>query len=273
MQKKTKVDTKFHTSNKKLLRIWDELQELQTELCFDQEIAAYYMSDCWINDAASVLDVGTGNACFLSKIKGLFPEKQFFGIDFSKELINLAKLRMGNTSAELKTQDFFTAEGKYDFIIMRLFWQHLPLSKFNQAFAQLEKITHPGSSIMISDAYDEVRCFIPPLPEFQKVISAYKEQQNEIERDRDIIAQLKKWANTSDSWQVGLDLPLILPSSIKGKLDLFRRIYQLWIELFSTIGELEVDFKAAKNEISHLQTAMNSFTQAGIRIIRLDRIK
>jgi hypothetical protein len=231
------------------------------------------MSDCWINDASSVLDIGTGNACFLSKIKGLFPEKQYFGIDFSKELINLAKLRMDNSSTELKVQDFFTVEGKYDFIIMRLFWQHLPLSKFKQALTKLEKITDSGSSIMISDAYDEVRCFAPPLPEFQRIISTYKEQQNEIERDRDIITQLKRWANASDKWQVGLDLPIILPSSIKGKLDLFRRIYQLWIELFEELGGLEVDFEAAKNEISHLHTAMNAFTQAGIRIIRLDRIR
>lgn len=104
--------------------------------------------------------------------------------------------------------------GKYDFIIMRLFWQHLPLSRIDDAYEQLEKITNPGASVLISDAHDAVRCFAPPLKEFQKVISVYKEQQSEAERNRDIIGTLKDWADASGMWRVGCDLPLILPSTI-----------------------------------------------------------
>ena len=272
MEKKRGDDAKFDTSKKQLLQIWDELQRLQTELCFDQEISAYYMSDHWMDDARSVLDVGTGNGYFLNKIRELFPHKHYSGIDISRELIDIAKSNTTNSSIRLQAEDYFDVEGKYDFIIMRLFWQHLPLSRIDDAYDKLEKITNPGASVLITDAHDEVRCFAPPLNAFQEVISAYKEQQSEVERNRDIIGTLKDLANASETWRVGCDLSLILPSSIPGKMSLYHRIYELWIELFENLGELEIDFEPAKKEISQWQTRKDAFTQAGIRVIRLDRI-
>jgi SAM-dependent methyltransferase len=272
MQKKKDYDAKFDTHKKQLLQIWDELQRLQTDLCFDQEISAYYMSRTWLDHARSVLDVGTGNGYFLNKIREFFPQKQYTGIDISKELISIGKSEISASSIRLQTEDYFDLEGKYDFIIMRLFWQHLPQSRINDAYEQLEKITNPGASVLISDAHDSLRCFAPPLKAFQEVISAYKNQQNEVERNRDIIGALKNWAGASGMWRVGCDLPLILPSTIPGKMRLYHRIYELWIELFENLGELKMDFGPAKKEISQWQTRKDTFTQAGIRVIRLDRI-
>lgn len=99
-----------------------------------------------------------------------------------------------------------------------------------------------------------VRCFTPPLNAFQEVIRAYKEQQSEVERNRDIVGNLKDLANASGTWRVGYDLSLILPSSIPGKMRLYHRIYELWIELFENLGELKMDFRPAKEEISRWQT-------------------
>ena len=52
MQREKTRDAKFDTRKKQLLQIWDELQRLQTDLCFDQELSAYYMSDHWLEDAS-----------------------------------------------------------------------------------------------------------------------------------------------------------------------------------------------------------------------------
>ena len=272
MQQKKGCDTKFDTSKEQLLRIWDALQRLQADLCFDQEIAAYYMSDKWLDNARTVLDVGTGNGYFLNKIWQHFPKKKYTGIDISEELIAIAESATGNPAIRLKTQDYFDVEGKFDFIIMRLFWQHLPLARFDEACAKLEKITNPGASVLISDAYDEVRCFYPPLVEFQQVISAYKQQQIESERNRDILGTLKDWASSAGVWRVGCELPVVMPSTIPGKLRLYHQIYKLWIELFENLGELQVDFGPVKEEISRWKTNGSAYTQAGIRVIRLDRV-
>jgi len=272
MQQIKDRDAKFDTSEKQRLQIWDDLQRLQADLCFDQEIAAYYMSDKWLDDARTVLDVGTGNGYFLNKIWQHFPNKSYTGIDISEELIDIAKSVTGNAAIRLQAQDYFDVEGQFDFIIMRLFWQHLPMTRIDEACAKLEKITNPGASVLISDAYDEVRCFYPPLIEFQQVIGAYKQQQIEIERNRDILGTIKDWANSTAIWSVGYELSVILPSTIPGKIKLYHQIYKLWIDLFENLGELQMDFGPVKKEISRWKTNDSAYTQAGIRVIRLDRI-
>ena len=265
-------DTKFDTCDQRLLRIWDEIQRVQTDFSFAQEISAYYMSYNWIQEVSSVLDVGTGNGYFLSKLQERFPDREYTGIDISQEFIDLAKSNLRNIRVQLKTQDYFTVTGVYDFVIMRLFWQHLPHYRIKEALSKLTDITKPGSSALISDAYDEARCFVPALPEFQKVITTYTHQQSAVERNRDIVSTLIDLVKTTPSWRVGCEIPLILPSSIPGYLRLYNRIYELWIELFECLGELDIDFTPAKEELAHWRENAGAYTQAGLRVVRLDRI-
>ena len=268
----TKHEPKFDTRNQHLLYIWDEIQRVQTDFCFAQELSAYYMSDYWINIARSVLDVGTGNGYFLRRLLGRFPDRDYTGIDISKELIDIAKSNLKNTCIHIVAQDYFAVTGVYDFVIMRLFWQHLPQDRITEALDQLVNITKPGSSVLVSDAFDEVRRFVPDLPEFRRVISTYTHQQRAVGRNRDIVGTLLEWAQAVDSWQVACDMRLILPSSIPGYLQLYRRIYELWVELFECLGELDMDFSPAKEELSQWCMNPNAFTQAGLRVIRLDRL-
>lgn len=272
MQNNKNDEAKFDTSEKRRLQIWDKLQTLQADLCFEQEVSAYYMSDHWIHHAKTVLDTGTGNGYFLHKISELFPQKKYYGVDISKELISIAKSNFRDLAQNLDTKDYFNVEGKYDFIIMRLFWQHLPMPHIDEAFNKLDQITTPGASVLITDAYDKVRHFVPPLKNFQKIITSYTKQQNESKRNRDIISILKDKANASDKWVLRCELPIILPSSLYGKMKLYQSIYPLWIELFESLGELKIDFEPAKKELSRWQNNKGAFTQAGIRVIRLDKV-
>lgn len=263
---------KFDTHNRTLLRIWDEIQCVQTDFCFPQELSAYYMSDHWVRRALTVLDVGTGNGCFLSKLLRNFPNKRCAGIDISTELLELATPRLEGLKVKLTTQDYFDHEGVYDFVIMRLFWQHLGKDRIAEAQEKLEELTRPGASVLISDAYDEVRLFVPDMPAFREVIRAYTDQQADIGRNRNIINMLLEWAESRDSWRVGEDIRLILPSSIHGYRSLFGRIYELWIELFECLGELKTDFEAAKEELRQWFRNETNYTQAGLRVVRLDRV-
>jgi len=263
---------KFDTRNQLLLRIWDEIQSVQTDFCFPQELSAYYMSDHWIQTTRTVLDVGTGNGYFLSKLLEMFPNKDFTGIDISSELMELARLRLEGRAVDLRNEDYFGHHGVYDFIIMRLFWQHLPEDRIGEALRKLEELTGPGASVLISDAYDDVRRFMPDMPAFRAMINAYTRQQAAIGRNRNIVDVLIDWAESEDSWCVGEDIRLILPSSIHGYRNLFGRIYELWVELFECVGELEMDFTPAKDELGRWSRDEYAFTQAGLRVVRLDRL-
>lgn len=266
------IDGKFNTRNQRLLQIWDEIQCVQTDFCFPQELSAYYMSDHWLRHAQSVLDVGTGNGYFLSKILEKFPDKHYVGIDISTELTELASQKMQDCGVELLRRDYFDHAGVYDFVIMLLFWQHLPESRIGEALQKLEELVPPGASVLIADAYDEVRRFVPDMPVFRRMIKAYTTQQTAVGRNRNIINLLLNWAESTDLWRVGENLKLIIPSSIHGYRSLFGRIYELWIELFECLGELEIDFTSVKQELMRWSGDESAFTQAGLRIVRLDRV-
>ncbi|MGD8652139.1 MAG: class I SAM-dependent methyltransferase [Desulfobacterales bacterium] len=266
-------DKKFETQDSNLFQIWDEIQCVQTNFCFAQEISAYYMSERWTKTAANILDVGTGNGYFLKMVSECFPDKSYTGIDISEEFIEKARRDQENSNISYEIQDYFDVQGQFDFIIMRLFWQHLPLKQLENALIKLETLTKPGSGVLITDAWDKARIFKPDLPEFRKVISAYTQQQIEIDRDRNIIERLLKEVVQRNKWEVKCDLKIIIPSTVNNNLLLFRRAYDLWIRLFECLGELKIDYTAARQELEKWQTDMSAYTQAGLRVVRLLRLE
>ena len=272
MPKHTESEKKFETGHRPLLEVWNEIQRIQTDFCFSQELSVYYMSDFWLHNAQTVLDVGTGNGYYLEKLCQQFPDKSYRGIDISAEFIEIAEKITSSGNIAVEKRDFFDVEGRYDFVIMRLFWQHLPRSRCEEALVKMADICREDSSVLIVDACDHLRCFAPPLPEFQRVIKAYSEQQLQADRDRSIVNAIKQWAEGHDGWSVGCDLSIILPSTIPGYLDCYRRVYELWIDLFEILGELEMDFHPAKSELAEWRTNENAYTQAGLRLLRLDRL-
>jgi SAM-dependent methyltransferase len=267
-------EVKFDTRNQRLLSLWDKIQRIQVDFCFAQEVSIYYMSEEWLNAARTVLDVGTGNGYFLQKLRELFPDKHYRGIDVSAELVAQARAALGEAAGvDLTIEDYFATRGIFDAVIMRLFWQHLPIDRLDAALGQLDAITRPGSAVLITDAHDAVRCFVPGLPEFRKVIDAYTEQQRHSGCRRDVATLLVDRFARSDTWRIAADLRLLLPSSIPGYRPLFARIYQLWLDLFECLDQLKLDFGPARAELAAWARDPRSFTQAGLHVLRLERVR
>jgi SAM-dependent methyltransferase len=265
-------DTKFETQNSNLFQVWDEIQSVQASFCFAQEISAYYMSKSWIKTAKNILDVGTGTGCFLKMLAERFPDKYYTGIDITKEFIEKAKRGQCSSNISFKVQNYFDVEDQFDFIIMRLFWQHIPLKELAHALIKLENITRQGSCVLISDSWDMARTFEPDLPEFNQVILAYTKQQISNDRDRNIIEILLKEFTQRNNWQVKCDLKFIIPSTVNNNLNLFRRIYDLWIKLFECLGDLKIDYSAAKDELEIWKKNILAYTQTGLRVVRVARL-
>jgi SAM-dependent methyltransferase len=271
--KEVNHDVKFDTRDQRLLNLWDEIQRVQVDFCFAQEVSVFYMSEHWLTGSRTVLDVGTGNGHFLHRLREYFPDKYYRGIDISPELLALARSTLGETTnIDLAVEDYFETKGLFDCVIMRLFWQHLPENRLDAAISQLAMITRPGSSVFITDAYDSVRCFVPDLPEFRKVIAAYSSQQRASGRHRDIASLLLDRFDQTGVWRLTCDLHLILPSSIPGYRALYARIYQLWLELFECLDQLKLDFTPARLDLGAWERDPQSFTQAGIRVFRFERV-
>ena len=78
--------------NERLDELWDELQILQADFAIAQELPLYYQSPEW-HKSEKVLDVGCGNGHYLNLLNNYFPDKKYFGVDVSSELISIFEFR------------------------------------------------------------------------------------------------------------------------------------------------------------------------------------
>jgi SAM-dependent methyltransferase len=263
------INPLFDTTDMALTEMWDEVQKLQIELSLAQELAFYYSCAQW-QASRTVVDLGSGNGFYLSKIAEHFPDKRYKGIDKSSELINIAMNEHKDSGIRFESCDLFEAEGLYDFIIMRLLLQHLP--NIDQVLEKVAGLTRPGGSALIIDALDPLRFYYPPVPHFLGFFKAYKAHKAKDGLNRDIAGQLHRGIKRYTGWKVGQSLDLIVPSTLPGAMNLFRQIYVLFIDIVERAGELDYDFKTIRREWQWWCELDEAFTQVGVKIIRLDRI-
>lgn len=262
-------DPLFRTEDMDLAEMWDAIQRYQVDFAIHQELTAYFTSREW-ERARTVMDLGTGNGHYLMKIARSFPDKQYHGTDKSSELIAIAKKKGSAHGIRFSSGDLFDAVGSYDFIIMRLLLQHL--SDIDALLDKAASITNPGGSAFVMDAHDPLRMYRPEVPEFRGFFEAYTKQQRQRGLDRSVALRFDERIAAHPKWKLGDILRLILPSTIPGNLDLYRRSYALMIQIVEKVGELDYDFAKVKQEWGWWCGLDEAYTQAGINIIRIDRV-
>ncbi len=261
-------DPVFGQGNAALVDIWANLQTWQTEFCYRQELTAYYASPQW-HRARHVLDAGTGTGYYLRKIAALFPDKEYFGIDSSEDFIALAN-EEGGAGIEFQHQDILDVRGEYDFVIMRLFLQHLP--DVDAALRHAAELTRPGGSVLIIDAHDPTRFFWPELPRFMEFFAAFRAYEASKGKIRDIGIDLIRRVDQLPGWTLGASVQLLIPSTVPGNLDLFRKTYLSVVEMVEQVGDMEFDYEAVKQEWRWWCSLDRAYTQVGLLLLRLDRV-
>ncbi len=250
-----------------MVGIWDRLQRYQTEFCIAQEFQIFYKSKQW-HRAQTVLDLGTGNGYYLRKIAACFPDKQYFGIDNSPGLLQTAMKETTNKNISYSCCNPFDVDGLYDFVIMRLFLQHQ--ADVDAILDKVATITKRGGSVLVIDADDADRLYYPDIPVFIRFFRAYVEYQEQLGLSRDVTYILDSWANKTPDWNIGSSSKIVIPSTIHGNLDLFRKTYGLFIDLVEKVGEIQYDFNAVRKEWEWWCSLKNGYTQVGLNLIRVD---
>lgn len=261
-------DPHFGTHKGAIQRIWDQMQRLQTDFAIAQELSFYYTSPQW-HEARTVLDIGTGNGYYLKRIAARFPNKSYTGIDISPELVGVANREICK-NISFENSHLFDHNGTYDFVLMRLLLQHL--EDIPAALDRVSQLTRPGGTALITDANDPVRFFYPMLPQFTAFFAAYAEQEGRAGRDRSVASRIEKALSKSSTWIHGSTLSLLIPSTIKGNLELFTQTYGLLVDLVSEVGELTYDFESVKEAWRRWSVLPDAYTQVGLNLIRIDRI-
>ena len=258
----------FETTSEKLEYLWDELQILQADFAFTQELSVYYQSNEWHN-ADKVLDVGCGNGHYLFLLSEYFPEKNYVGIDFSKELIHKAKKRDITNKFEFIVSDFFEVDDVYDVIIMRLFMQHLPDP--DKILKYAEKLLKPGGSLIIIDSQDKFRHYHPAMPEFSKFFETYRSQQHSLSLDRDVVSKIPNCIEHNQQWQERVNLDIIIPSTVPGNKELFSKVYSYFIDMVEAVGNIEYNFDLVRKDIEEWSKS-DGYTQIGLKLLSITRL-
>jgi SAM-dependent methyltransferase len=236
-------DPLFGTQKSTVLDIWDEMQRIQVNFAFAQELSFYYTTDRW-HQARTVLDIGTGNGYYLGLLSGRFPNKAYHGIDTSGELVAIAENEVGSHNLNFLHGNLFDVNETYDFVIARLLIQHL--DDVQAALSHIASITNLGGTAVIIDSYDPYRFFYPALPEFMQFFATYTEHEKAAGRDRNVADTVAKAIANIQSWKSAEPIKLLIPSTIPGNLDLFTRTYTLLVDLVEQVGELDYDYSAVK---------------------------
>lgn len=247
---------------------WDLLQRLQTDFCIDLEWPYFYQSEAW-HAARTVLDIGCGNGYYIAKIAERFPDKDFTGYDISDEFIQLARRRYESDTIRFDVGDAHAVEGKFDFILARLVFQHL--ADPEHVLSSIAASLNPNGHLLIIDSRDVWRYYYPPTPRFMEFFEAFIASQSDRSLNRDFVRQLAGQISDYPQWKLGGAWEVVIPSTIPGNLERFQRIYGEVIQFVEESETVELDFKALHDEWDKWCTRSDAYTHAGLSIVLLQK--
>lgn len=268
METQPSQDPLFQTRDLSVSGIWDLLQRAQADLTFFQDLGFFYGSSEWLA-AKTVIDLGTGNGYYLSRLAARFPEKKYLGLDKSSELIRIAEQDFSTDEIDFICCDLFNAQGIYEFATMRLLLQHL--SDLDTVLSKVAEIIPPGGSALVIDSCDQLRFFYPPMPEFVQFFSTYTQAQKGMGLDRSAAARIMEKVETNRHWELSAHHRLIVPSTIPGNLDLFKRIYGLVIDVIERTSGVPCDYDKVRAELRWWCSQERVYTQVGVDLVQIKR--
>jgi ubiquinone/menaquinone biosynthesis C-methylase UbiE len=136
--------------------LWDRFLTNQTNLFFKNEIELFGDQKWWI-ESHNILEIGSGNGEYLSKMAQAFPEKDYTGIELqekplahAKARFNFDNLSFAQGNAEVFNPDF---AGQFDVVVFRLTLQHLKAPKAALEYAY--RYLKPQGYLLIIDSCDK----------------------------------------------------------------------------------------------------------------------
>jgi ubiquinone/menaquinone biosynthesis C-methylase UbiE len=264
------VDPVFVGAGGDVARWWDEIQHVQAEFGYRQEVAALYGEPTWLA-ARSVVDVGTGNGWWLSRLQQLFPDKAYVGLDVSATLIERAAER--HPPITFVATDHAAAPRvlgqRFDFLTARLFMQHV--TDVDGALTAFAQLVRPGGGALIVDSHDAARLFSPDVPRFREFFDAYRALQARGGRDRAVGDRLERALQRRHDWSVGRAGRVTLPSTVGDNLQHFRSYYRLMLRIVEATGVMAWDFPSVVAEWEAWCADDRAYTQLALDVLVLRR--
>lgn len=240
--------------------VWDRFLQAQTDLLLPFELPFYREEQAW-HDTPEVLDLGTGNGCYLSALRARFPDKRYRGIDRDRDAIARAQARYAADGLAFEFADLLDTQGSCPFVIGRLVAQTVdPIEAFLEAVSRL---LPPGGTFFSVEPNDSKRLFSPAWPAFEDVLSEFAAQQSRWAVDRAVAVTMQRLAP-----RFGLQLAsfhdVIVPSSGGGAGGLFWGFQGVVLELFESVFRVPADYDRLREELADRSNDPRAYGQAAL---------
>lgn len=248
--------------------LWDVFLEGQAELFFTAEFQWITRSDWW-KTAERILEIGSGNGAYLSRLANLFPAKAFEGVELLALSVKQANEQHARDNLNFRegNAELFDAQliDTADIVLFRLTLQHLkdPAMALENAANYLS----PSGHVLIIDACDMAKRTSHPISALDEALRLVADVQNKnnkgnrkvtlelvemLKDDQSPLSQLYEvaFSNLDDSGNIlcdtirfeGLEKKRLYFNHSLLFLNLLHRTYQIPVDLDKAYNELKAYF-------------------------------
>lgn len=268
------------TSEKKL---WNIFLEVQADLFFEGENKIFINSPWWTN-AEKILEIGSGNGAYLSRLASKDPNKIYEGVEKEQEFVEEANCKFNDSDISFSEGDAEVLDpekmSSYDVVLFRLTLQHLnnPRTALKYAWKYLK----PNGHIVIIDSCDSARKTSHQTPCIENAleqVNVLQEKKSDQGNRRITIELLNEMFNTeSDLGQLfalvdsNLDRNgMVLKNSIvfsgdEDRARLFAHMLYL-LALLQKKYQIPVDWERAYEEIRGYYEDENAWLSPGLHFL------
>ena len=170
--------------------VYDHMLRLQADMAYPYE-RSLYQTQSW-KRSTTVLDFGCGNAHYLAKLRGAYPDKVYLGVEHDPDMAARAQARYGDDLRILAGDvDCLPTNYSFDCLLLRLVCLHLPNRRILQEL--VKRHGTPTAHVIVIDADDEFFMFDPEPPRFLTALRRLREEQAVNRELRQVVA--KEWTD------------------------------------------------------------------------------
>jgi len=251
-----------------VLSIWNQIMKYQVDFSFPLEFPVYLTLDSWLT-ADRVLDLGSGDGYYATRLATYFPDKVYTCVDIDERAIEAGKKQFQEGKGykiEYALGDALDYRGKFSIAIARLLVQHLDAPQ--DLFRSAPNFLEPGGILMVIDSDDRSRLFWPNQE--YPLIKSFFRAFNEFQPGRQFCSHMLEMAPQYGFEKEATHL-LLIPSSIPGYKNVFYESNKLIFKIVQEHYDMEFDYNSLFAELDGWVANQYTYAHIGVNIIAFRR--
>lgn len=246
-----------------VLSIWNRIMKYQVDFSFPLELPVILDLEPW-RAADRVLDLGSGDGYYATRLATYFPNKHYTCIDIDERALEAGKTQFAGLTPspiDFHFGDALQFAGDFPIAVARLLVQHLETP--DDLLKAAPNFLRPGGTLLVIDSNDQSRLFWPD--EQCHRIETFFRNFAEYQPGR-IHSSIMTEVATNHGFQVEMNRTILIPSSIPTYKDVFYKSYQLFFEIVQKHYGMEFDYQSLFLDLQEWARSQRTYAQIGVNV-------